>query len=180
MKTALITLFITAATAVSAQESNEVVSPPPPPPSAVSERSVGIHVGANVGLFELDAQFGHFYAFGAGNLGVPMITDGSVGFGVIGAGYTVPLSAPSESMWYLDLLALGTAGRNDERTVAGAGVGFGFRYLHRSGFTFSVKVPVFGATTALSGPGMDGATSLGHFYLANLVSLPLLSVGYRF
>jgi hypothetical protein len=177
MNTALIALFVAAA----AQENTEVEALTPQPVNIVSDKSIGVHVAANIGLFEVDGQYGHFYTFAAGNLGVPMITNGQVGFGMIGAGYSVPLSQPSDSMWYLDLLALGTAGRvSQDQLVAGAGLGIGFRYLHRSGFTFSAKLPVFGATTALSGQGFDGASSLGAFYLANLVSLPAISIGYRF
>jgi hypothetical protein len=170
-----------------AQEAEQPPPPPPqiavetPPASIVSDRSIGVHVAANIGLFSVDGQFGHFYAFGAGNLGVPIISEGQVGFGMMGAGYTFALSSPGESMWYMDLLALGTAGRLGDSVIGGAGIGVGFRYLHRTGFTFSLKAPIFGATAQLSGNmPYSGASAVGNFYLANFVSLPAVSVGYRF
>ena len=86
-------------------------------------------------------------------------------------------------MWYMDLLALGTAGRIDPSIVLGGGIGVGFRYLHRSGFTFPAEVPLFGATAQGSGNnsyGYSGAAALGNFYLASAVSLPMVSIGYRF
>jgi hypothetical protein len=195
MKSALVTLAALFLSSLSyAQEAQEAApreplpAPPPvvtvePPPTVapVSDHSFGIHVGANIGLFEIDGQHGHFYAFGAGNLGVPILTDGRVGFGMIGAGYTFALSSPGESMWYMDVLALGTAGRVDPSVTIGGGIGIGFRYLHRSGFTFSAKVPLFGATGQVSGNyGYSGAAALGNFYLASAVSLPVVSLGYRF
>jgi hypothetical protein len=149
------------------------------------DRSIGAHVAVNVGLFALDAQLGHFYAFGAGNLGVPLLTDGRAGFGMIGAGYTFALGPITESHWQVDMMGLATAGRIDSyQTLGGVGVGVGFRYLHTSGFTFGAKIPVFGATLPLGGSSpfggpYTGAASLGNFYLASFITLPCVSFGYR-
>lgn len=197
MKNALVILLSLVSSAAAFAQGE---TPPPPPPSSegvavaevpasapasiVSDRSIGVHVAANIGLFEVDAQYGHFYAFAAGNLGVPILTDGATGFGMAGLGYSIALSSPGESMWYLDLMALGTAGRTrTDNAIVGGGLGLGFRYLHRSGFTFSTKVPIFGATAEpVSAPfsGFNGAQSLSTFYLASLISLPVVSIGYRF
>lgn len=189
----LLTALLTSNLALADEAGDAPLEPPTPPPqltapapdpvSVVSDRSIGVHVAVHIGLFAVDAQAGHFYGFAAGNLGMPLVTDGRTGFGMIGAGYSFALSPPSESMWFMDALFLATAGRVGDQALLGGGVGVGFRYLHRSGFTFGAKLPVFGATAQLSSStpgGYSGAAALGNFYLANLVSLPAVTFGYRF
>lgn len=151
-----------------------------PPPPAVDVRSIGVHVAVNVGVFSLDVQAGRLYAFAAGSLGVPLLSDGRFGAFALGGGLALPISAPGESMWTMDLFALANPGWGlgpNSAPFVGLGVGAGFRYLHRSGFTFGLKLPVIGG--AVNG-GASTPSAVGTFYLANLIALPGVSFGYRF
>lgn len=155
---------------------------PAMPKEVVSDRSFGIHVGVNLGLFAVDFQLGHFYGFAAGNAGVPLVSNGSIGAFAIGLGYTTPLSHPDESMWFMDFFvdALpGWATQGGAEAVVGAGVGLGFRYLHRSGFTAGFKIPVFGASFSTAS-NYSTSQSVGMFYLFSAIALPIISFGYRF
>jgi hypothetical protein len=157
----------------------------PAPREVVSDRSIGIHVGLNLGLFAFDVHQGHVYAFVAANAGVPLVSNGSVGAFALGMGYSTALSRPDESMWFMDFFVdalpgwVRTSGLNTPDLVVGVGGGLGFRYLHRSGFTLGFKVPVFGASFTTQ-PNVDTAQSVGSFYLFNLIALPIISFGYRF
>lgn len=162
------------------------------PIESVAEKTwVGVHAAANIGLLAVDLHVRRSYTFLAGNLGVPLVTNGDIGAFALGSGYSFPLSPPGESMWVMDLFGLVNPGwqrRYDffnctqfscQPFVApffGLGVGLGFRYLHWSGFTFGIKGPVFGA--AING-GDTSSAAVGMFYLANLIGLPILSFGYR-
>ncbi|MEW5742385.1 MAG: hypothetical protein AB1938_25940 [Myxococcota bacterium] len=154
-----------------------------PPEELVSDRSVGIHIGVNLGLFAFDVHQGHFYGFASGNAGIPLVTNGQVGAFAIGLGYSTPLSRPSESMWFMDFFLEALPGwwtsQGAPGAVVGLGGGMGFRYLHRSGFTAGFKVPVFGAAFSVES-NVSSAQSVGFFYLFNGVALPIVSFGYRF
>lgn len=156
---------------------------PVEPREVVSDRSVGVHIGVNLGLFAFDVQLGRFYGFASGNAGIPLVTNGQVGAFAIGLGFTTPLSRPDESMWYMDLFAEALPGwfrpSGVTEPVVGVGAGLGFRYLHRSGFTAGFKVPVFGAS--FSGfSNFTTSQSVGLFYMFNGIALPIFSFGYRF
>ena len=64
--------------------------------------------------------------------------------------------------------------------------GFGLRFAAASGFTFAVKLPVFGY--AFRGghspygydPPHRTSFGIGFYYLAGIMGLPLISIGYRF
>lgn len=146
---------------------------------------MGIHVGLNLGLVAFDVHQGHVYAFVAANLGVPLVSNGSVGAFALGFGYSTALSRPDESMWFMDVFVealpgwLRTSGFTTVDLVVGVGGGLGFRYLHPSGFTVGFKVPAFGASFTTR-PNADGPQSVGSFYLFNLITLPIISFGYRF
>jgi hypothetical protein len=188
-------LILAAVSALSLTAAADEGAAPPAPPAVEapvtpsitppSDHYFGINIAANIALFSIDAQVGHFYAFAAGNLGVPLLTNGNGGGFAVGAGYTRAISDPAESMWYFDVFAMATPGWFDafKRPVVGLGAGVGFRYLHRSGFTFELKAPVFGLAV---GPGVnanyDGGTGemMSKFYLGSLIGLPIASFGYRF
>lgn len=165
----------------------ELAAPPPPPleaappaavPTVVKDTSVAVQVGFNLGLLAVEVQAGHFYGFGAGNVGIPLVTNGQAGAFAIGLGYTFALSTPSESMWFMDLYGLGNPGWLGGSILMGIGAGIGVRFLHRSGFTLGFKLPIFGA--AVSSAGTTTAAAVGLFYLANAIALPVFSLGYRF
>jgi hypothetical protein len=165
-------------------------SPPPSvapqPPANISARTFfGLHAAVNVGLISVDLHVGHSYSFLAANVGIPLVTNGLTGAFAVGSGYSFPLSAPGESMWVMDVFGVANPGWqrtscfdcvNPTQFYVGLGVGIGFRYLHWSGFTFGLKAPVFGAAP---GGGTSTSETVGTFYLANLIALPLVSFGYR-
>jgi hypothetical protein len=153
------------------------------PAEVVSDRSFGVHVAVNLGLFAVDLQQGHFYGFAAANAGVPLVSNGSVGAFAIGLGYSTPLSRPEESMWFMDFFVDALPGwwgqGGSIAPVVGVGAGLGFRFLHRSGFTAGFKIPVFGASFS-SMSGFSTSQSVGMYYLFSLIALPIVSFGYRF
>lgn len=161
------------------------VVPRVPAPPPVEDRSVGIHVAVNLGLFAFDVHQGHFYGFVSANAGIPLVSNGDIGAFALGLGYSAPLSHPDESMWFLDFFFEALPGwwnlgsRLNPSFFVGAGVGLGFRYLHRSGFTVGFKLPVFGASFS-SAVGFTAAASVGTYYLFNAIALPVISFGYRF
>lgn len=149
----------------------------------------GAYAAVNIGLIGVDLHIDRSYTFLAGNLGVPLVSNGDFGAFAIGSGYSFPLSTPGDSMWVLDVFGVVNPGwqrRYDAcfdfgcspvtYPFVGLGAGVGFRYLHWSGFTFGIKAPVFGA--AING-GATTSAAVGTFYLANLVGLPIVSFGFR-
>lgn len=151
----------------------------------------GAYAAVNIGLIGIDLHVNRSYTFLAGNLGVPLVTNGSFGAFAIGSGYSFPISTPGESMWVLDVFGVVNPGWQQRYDInscnqfacvpanvpfVGIGAGVGFRFLHWSGFTFGIKAPVFGA--AING-GSTTSEAVGTFYLANLVGLPIVSFGFR-
>jgi hypothetical protein len=153
-----------------------------------SERSVGIHVGVNLGLFAFDVQRDHFYGFVSGNLGIPLVTNGAAWAVILGAGYSLPISSPEQTRWVMDFLGTVAPGGSSmswgpTSFYTAVGVGLGFRLLHASGFTLGFKIPVFGMAFGPAVGGREsfrGDVSVGSYYLASGVSLPVVSFGYRF
>jgi hypothetical protein len=165
--------------------SGEGASPPLlPPPNIAANTLVGVHAALGIGLLAVDLHVNRSSTFIAGNLGVPLATNGAWGAFTLGSGYSSPLSPPGETMWVLDLFGMVNPGWQSTwnptftsysaRPFLGLGVGVGFRFLHWSGFTFGLKIPVFGA--ALNG-GRRTSDAVATFYLANVVSLPMISFG---
>lgn len=157
----------------------------PAPREVVSDHSVGIHVGVNLGLFAFDVHQGRFYAFAAANAGIPLVSNGSIGAFALGFGYSAALSRPDESMWFMDFFVEALPGWQQSfnfstpNLVVGVGGGLGFRYLHRSGFTMGFKLPVFGASFSTQ-TNFSASQSVGAFFLFNAIALPIISFGYRF
>jgi hypothetical protein len=173
MKTALLVLLL-AAPAL-AEES----APRP------LDSSVGVFTALNLGLFGVDVHQGKFYGFAAGNLGIPLISNGAMGAFTLGAGYSLQLSENEGSGWYLDVFGELAPGwvqyvvydaPTQGSGYLGIGVGVGFRYLHKSGLTLGLKVPLFG----IAAGGGSASTSVLTYYEANLIALPALSIGIRF
>jgi hypothetical protein len=168
----------------SARSSPEEKPPLFPLPSVAAQTHVGVHAAVNIGLLAVDLHVNRSYTFIAGNLGVPLVTNGDLGAFALGSGYSYPLSPPGETMWVLDLFGVVNPGWQamwnsgftsySAQPFVGLGVGVGFRMLHWSGFTFGLKIPVFGA--AING-GTRTSESVATFYLANAISLPIVSFG---
>jgi hypothetical protein len=192
-------------------EAQPVAAPPPPAPvpapiavtpapapvapvpvMAAPEQPLGdstsVFAALNVGLFGVDVHRGHFYGFLSGNVGVPILTNGSFGAFALGAGYAMKLTESEGSGWFMDFFGevnpgwqqtydYTTFSNYTNQPFCGVGVGLGFRYLHKSGLTLGFKIPIVGF--AING-GSSGAASAGTYYLANLVALPIVSIGIRF
>ena len=183
---------------------------PPPPPlvvtpvsdeaaekarlqaEGVSRRYVGIHGALNLGVLTVDSMWNRFYGFLAGNVGIGVLTEGRYVVLSGGFGYSWALSRVGESMWFLDVMGIVPVGwttdadrdayanRSSTFGYAGAGVGVGFRYLHRSGFSLGIKVPLGGLVMGGYYGNFSLSDSIGFFYVSSAAGLPLLSFGYRF
>lgn len=155
----------------------EVSAPAEVVPQGPKESGVSVQMAAHVGLLEVDVQIGRFYGFAAGNIGIPLLTDGQVGALTAGLGYTFALRKSAEVAWYMDLLALGNFMWLGQMPMGGFGVGMGFRMVHASGFTMGFKIPALGGEI---GAGGGTQMAVAYFFLANAIALPVFSLGYRF
>lgn len=149
-------------------------------------RHFGIMAGVNIGLFAIDIQAGHFYAYLSAGMGVTLLSDMRFGAFAGGAGYTLQIKRARTLDWYLDMMAMGVGGWQDVTRPSaivrygygGVGLGVGFRMEHVSGFSLGFKIPVFGYAF---GPQIRrSADGVGLYYLSSLASLPIVSLGYRF
>jgi hypothetical protein len=161
----------------------------------VHERSVALAVSLNLGAISVEWQHGSVMGFASGSAPLSVLytaagsEKNSIGAVALGLGFTKALSHPSPSMWFLDVFVEAVPGWNQQWDFArylylGLGAGLGVRFLHASGFTFGIKLPVLGAAIGdvqQFGPGTGQLTaSTGLFYLSNLMALPMVSLGYRF
>lgn len=150
---------------------------------AVPERELGdfelsVKLALHIGLLTADVQVGHFYFFVAGNVGIPLLSNGQIGAFAGGPAFTFALSEKAESMWFMDLQALVNPGWISGRPFVGLGAGLGLRYLHKNGFTLAFKLPLLGGAIGASSGGT--AEAVAYFYLANAIALPVVSLGYHF
>lgn len=157
--------------------SAEVAAPAEGASQAPRETGFSVQMAAHLGLLQVDLQVGRFYAFAAGNIGIPLLTDGQVGAVTGGLGYTFALQKSAQVAWYMDLLAVGNFMWLGQRPMGGFGAAMGFRMVHASGFTMGFKIPALGGEI-----GSGGGTQLAvaYFFLANAIALPVFSLGYRF
>ena len=138
----------------------------------------GLHVSLT-GAVGLDLEFGHSYSFAAASVLIPISSRGRAALFGGGTGVTFDLSRWPTARWTLDFFAFFVGGWEPRScfigpcaqvtdTVLIPGVGLGFRYLHRSGFTFAVKLPLFcvaGGHVGLLGPrGRRRRTGDGRVY----------------
>ena len=160
-----------------------VIAAEPAAPGEVTppaQRSFGVHVALNVGLIGVELQHDHFYGFVDGNIGVPLLSRGSQIAFAVAAGLTHAIPAPAASMWFFDVFGLVNPGASTRVGYVGFGLGLGLRYLHASGFTVGLRLPIFGAAVIDPKVGRTFGTAVELFYGANLIALPILSVGWRF
>lgn len=149
---------------------------------------VAASLGVNVGLFALDVSASGFYGFAAGNVGIPLLTNGSFGAFAIGAGITRIFASSDSVVWTGELFALaqpgwGATGVFDRSAFFGAGVGMGMRFVFKSRLVLGLKAPLMGgafSSSLLQSPGASSANVVGNFYLASAVALPIVSLGFRF
>jgi hypothetical protein len=165
----------------------------PAPPIPPSKRYFGIHLALPPAAM-VDVNYGYFMGFASVSFLMPFLTSSTEqagepfgGFGsthlwafTLGAGATFRFSPTSR--WQFDLFAIGggtnwNANASFAEPVAAFGLGLGFHITLESGFSFGIKGPIVGGATGTE----NGSTaSLGSFFAASLVGLPLVSFGYRF
>ena len=145
-----------------------------PPPPLAHNRHFGLQLGLAPAL-TLDLEAGHFYGFLSADLVLPMATTQLLGFSA-GAGATFALSPRSH--WNIDIFAHLDIARVGEYAIGG-GVGLGFHYTANNGFTLGFKIPILGYSS--TGSSTSGsADSVAFYYLGAVMSLPVVSLGYRF
>jgi hypothetical protein len=150
---------------------------------------VAASLGVNVGLFAIDVSARGFYGFAAGNVGVPLLDNGSFGAFAFGAGLTRIFAAGDTVVWTGELFALAqpgwanyALGISGQEAFFSAGVGMGMRFIFKSRLVLGLKFPLMGAafSPSLSQSYQSASNSVGVFYLASAVALPLVSLGFRF
>ena len=138
------------------------------------------------GTLAVDVDHGRLHGFASFNVLASILTAESsthVVSGAIGGGLAVPMS----SRWKLDVFgAVIPLHVTSFYTYLGAGIGAGFHYTARSGITVGFTLPVLGFARRIgSSPyGYDArfrySDSLGYYYFAGALGLPLVTMGYRF
>jgi hypothetical protein len=146
----------------------------PPPPPFVHNRHFGLQLGLAPAV-TLDVEAGHFYGFLSADVVLPMADTSLLGFSG-GAGATFALSPRSH--WNIDVFAHLDVARLGDFAVGG-GVGLGFHYTASNGFTLGFKIPILGYSSTAGSDG-NSANSVAYYYLGAVMSLPVVSLGYRF
>ncbi len=166
----------------------------------MKERHWGLQVSQGVGNVLLDLDYGHFYGFVGTSIGYPILFTGGSGdqfFAfAVGAGVSWKMSA--HSLWKFDLVGTLTPTWWGGFS-AGIGVAAGFHYTSPSGFTVGFKIPVLGVAPGCNtvigssnndysdGGGSSGCSRvsggpalIGNYFMQAGMSLPVVSLGYRF
>lgn len=144
-----------------------------------------MHLGLSPGI-AADFEFGMFYMFLSASPLATLASSGNVFGFCAGAGLSITLP----SRWHFDVFADvaplwwkgGPSSFGQEASYVGLGVGIGFHYTSPRGWAIGFKAPLLGAAPTLggTGSGYDVTAATEMFYLANVVSLPMVSLGYRF
>jgi hypothetical protein len=152
------------------------------PPAPERKRYFGLQLGIAPGVM-MDLQVGHFYAFANADLVLPTADTNLLGF-AFGAGVTFPLG--TRSHWNMDVFAHLNIAQLDsyEGNIVGGGLGMGFHYTAPNGFTVGFKFPIFGYSGLVknndTGSDNGSAQGVAYYYLSSVMSLPVVSIGYRF
>lgn len=150
-------------------------------------RIVGLQVSP-LGTVAVDADYRRIHGFASTSLMMPILTASGESPWVaaaFGAGVSVPVRR--KSRWRFDVFGGVMPLRTTSHyTYLGFGIGGGFHYTARSGFTLGIKFPVLGFATRIgsSPTGYDAPfrynDSVGYYYLAATAGMPLFTMGYRF
>jgi hypothetical protein len=142
---------------------------------AERRRAFALNLGLTPSI-DLDLEYGLFYGFLNANLVFPMASGGTwLGFSA-GLGINFPLGA---SQWRMEIFAHVTPMVFNNEIDTALGVGIGFHYTFRSGFTLGFKSPILGYSIRSAGYGFTG-DGVPYYYFASSIGLPLVSLGYRF
>ena len=163
---------------------------PPATPVAVeaphvdTERHLGAHLAAlGVGVMALDAEYRPIYFLFSASVLATVLSPNSIGGATIGLGYLRELSVH----WALHLFVhispttiptsgwfIGSTDSPTSTFAIAVGVGAGLRYTSDNGFTLGVHLPIIG--TAFSGD----SSSVSDYHRTAIISMPLVSIGYRY
>ena len=141
--------------------------------------------GAGPAVLALDLEIGNFYGFVSAPLALDLFVHDDLALGALGLGATFRI--PRDPRFSFDVWAFGIPGKNtalggsNPQVMLTFGVGAGFHFTSQRGFTFGLKLPLFGSTVSLDSysftdPGQRALT----FYMNSLLTLPVASFGYRF
>lgn len=175
---------------------------PSPPAPAPKVRHIGLQLSTGPGNLLVDFEYGRFYGFVGTSIGYPVIfnndSNGNKQYvgAIVGAGATWRLSPRSN--WSFDLMGTLTPTWWGGFSM-GIGVAAGFHYTSPTGFTVGFKIPILGVAPGCNSvlgeetldysTGIDsggcrqvkgGPSLVGNYYLQAGMSLPIISVGYRF
>ncbi len=154
--------------------------------SRSDNRHIGLQIFAGPGNLMIDFDYRPFYGFVGSSFGYPFIFSGHYGAGAIGLGGTWRFSLRSN--WSVDVFGMLLPTWWDGFSC-GIGAGFGFHYTSPIGFTVAFKIPFFGLApgnifsnsySGNSGSINSGSTLIGYFFMEAGMSLPIISMGYRF
>jgi hypothetical protein len=141
------------------------------------ERYFGLELGLAPAVM-LDLEKGYFYGFLNADIVLPMASAGGLLAFAAGGGVSFALTA--HSRWRMDVFAHFTpVSFSTSDWYVSAGVGLGFHYTAANGFTLGFKTPILGYAARLSGD-TNAATGVALYYLAGVMGLPVISLGYRF
>lgn len=159
------------------------VAPPPPPVDlrpAPRIRRYGVHLGLNL-TFTFDLSVGRYFYGGA--------TTALTGLGVIGnpngnytlsllafAGVGIPLVERDSLRFTFDVTPELRYVHASPVNLLGVGLMAGVRLVHRSGFTFAVKLPLAG----YAGAPDARRGSLLNYYISSIPTVPIITFGYSF
>jgi hypothetical protein len=144
---------------------------PPPKP-----RHFALGLGIPPALsFDLDYRL--FYAFGNLSLVFPAATGG--GWVPFSLGFGLNFALARNSAWKMEVFAQVTPMYFENNWWTGVGVGIGFHYTWRSGFTLGFKLPVLGYSFTNKSYTQAG-DSVAIYYLSYAMATPVAFVGYRF
>lgn len=160
---------------------------PAPMPAADKQRFVGVQFSL-LGTVAVDVDYERFHAFVSTNLLFPILTAGGSNTwltGAAGAGLSWRLG--DTGRWRLDVFGhVAPLRTTSYYTYLGVGVGAGFHYTARSGFTLGFTMPIVGFAQRFgtSTYGYDASfrynDSVAYYYFAGISGMPIVTMGYRF
>ena len=163
-----------------------LVEDEPEPAAPERVRMLSVQFGIP-GTLMADVDRGPWHGFASANVLAPILTASSHPWiaAAVGGGLSFPLSPASH--WKLDVFGeVLPLHITSFYTYLAFGIGAGFHYTAANGFSIGITLPVLGAARRLgSSPyGYDApfryGDSLGYYYLASFVGMPLVTFGYRF
>jgi hypothetical protein len=146
----------------------------------LTDLKYGFHLGLNATL-SFDARIGQwFYGEVSTQLtGLAAMADPKRGYvlsALLFGGVAIPLIENSNLRLTLDVGAHGTYLHSVPENLLAIGVLAGLRIVHHSGFTFAFKLPLIGFAGSPDIP----RGGLLYYYMAAIITVPVITFGYTF